>query len=64
MNVRQTARSARDFAMTNVRELIFLLGWASMAIGLALVSVPAALIVSGALFIWLAIPPRSSGGKS
>jgi hypothetical protein len=46
------------FSMANVRELVFLVGLALLAGGLALVSIPAALIVPGSLLVWLAIPPR------
>lgn len=48
------------FAVVNVRELIFTLGLLLVTAGLALVSLPAALIVPGAVFMWLAIPPRAT----
>jgi hypothetical protein len=41
----------------NARETIFAAGLLLLSGGVALWSVPAALIVSGALLVWLAIPP-------
>lgn len=41
----------------NVRELVFVFGLVLVSSGLALVSVPAALIAPGAVLVWLAIPP-------
>ncbi len=52
----------RETLAGNVRELIFLAGLLLVCSGLALVSVPAALIVPGAVLVWLAIPAR--GGKT
>lgn len=52
------ARRVRTFLTANVREIVFAIGLALMTGGLALVSVPAALIVPGVLLVWLAIPPR------
>lgn len=43
----------------NARELVFAFGLVLLSSGLALVSVPAALIAPGAVLIWLAIPPST-----
>lgn len=48
------------FAASNARELVFTVGLVQLAGGLALWSVAAALVVSGGLLVWLAIPPRPS----
>ena len=45
------------WAAENARELVFAIGLALLATGLALVSVALALSVTGALLVWLAIPP-------
>lgn len=45
------------WAAKNAREVIFAAGLLQLAGGVALWSVPAALIVSGGLLVWLAIPP-------
>ena len=52
------------FAMTNIREVIFFTGLSAVTMGLALVSISAALIVPGAILMWLALPPKSSGEKT
>ena len=44
------------FVLTNVRELLFLVGLSLLGWGLAMVYLPAALIVVGAMLLWLAIP--------
>lgn len=47
---------------SNARELIFLLGLVLLASGVAsMVSTAAALVVSGAILVWLAVPPRKNG---
>lgn len=48
-------------AASNARELVFIAGLLQLAGGLALWSVAAALVVSGGLLVWLAIPPRPQG---
>lgn len=48
----------------NARELVFGAGLVLMSSGLALVSIPAALIVPGAILTWLAIPPAPRARKS
>lgn len=54
-------RSALDVLVTGaseyVREAIFFIGLLLIGAGLAMVYVPAALIVPGAVLVWLAIPP-------
>jgi hypothetical protein len=50
-------RHVARWCSENVRELVFTLGLVLMSGGLSLVCVPAALIVPGALLVWLAIPP-------
>lgn len=52
------ARRLQQVLAANVREIVFALGLALVTTGLALVSLPAALIVPGILLVWLAIPPR------
>jgi hypothetical protein len=51
-------RGAVGVVTANVRELVFCVGLGLVAGGLALVSIPAALIVPGVVLVWLAIPPR------
>ena len=45
------------WAAENAREIVFAIGLALLGGGLALVSIALALIVTGALLVWLAIPP-------
>lgn len=54
-------RNLAAFALENVREVLFLVGLGLVSTGLALVYLPAALIVAGSLLLWLAIP--SVGGR-
>lgn len=48
---------ALTLAAENVRTAVFLFGLALLASGLAVLSTAAALIVPGAILVWLAIPP-------
>lgn len=48
--------------VSSARELIFMLGLMLLASGVAsMVSTGAALVVSGAILVWLAVPPRKNG---
>lgn len=50
-------KTLTGWAAKNTREVIFAVGLLQLAGGVAFWSVPAALIVSGSLLVWLAIPP-------
>lgn len=50
--------------VSSARELVFLAGLLLIAGGLALVYLPAALIVPGTILTWLAIPPAPHARKS
>lgn len=52
------------WAAENAREIVFAAGLVLMSSGLALVCVPAALIVPGAILTWLAIPAVPRARKS
>lgn len=50
-------------SVIDARDVAFLLGLAALIVGLALVFVPAAFVIPGALLIWVALPhPRAKGG--
>jgi hypothetical protein len=50
------SKRALLFLSAYARDLVFLTGMLCLSGGLAMISLPAALIVPGALLVWLAIP--------
>jgi len=58
MSVRATGKAVTMFVVVNIRELIFGAGLVATTTGVALLSVPAAMVVMGAILMWLALPPQ------